>query len=240
MSKSIIVLLLALAITGCQSGSTKQQDSESNSPKKIGEAPEGGLFSSVFNKGPSKSIVLPPDLVSSANETVKQNHEEGTLALSERVLPDVIGATIISEEGRRWLKVDANAQAVWDTLAEFWAAEQVDLVEYKPAAGLMETDWFETSSRSERDKNRKLAAMFDRITGSGVSYDKFKIRLEKEGEEVTNIFVTHRTTKRLESEYSGQKVTDWQWVEGESDEEKIAQLLQVMVLLFESGSENPA
>ena len=150
MSKPIIVLLFVLAITGCQSGSKQEQESEPSSPKKIGEAPEGGLFSSMFDKGPSKSIVLPPDLVSSANETVKQNHEEGTLARSEQVLPEVVGATIVNEEGNRWLRVDTNAQAVWDTLADFWAAEQVDLVEYKPAAGLMETDWFETSARSER------------------------------------------------------------------------------------------
>lgn len=240
MLKPIIIVLLALAITGCQSGSGQQEDNERGSPKKIGEAPEGGLFSSVFDKGPSKSIVLPPDLVSSANETVKQNHEEGTLARSEQVLPDVVGATIINEEGNRWLRVDTNAQAVWDTLADFWAAEQVDLVEYKPAAGLMETDWFETSARSERDENRKLAALFDRITGAGISYDKFKLRLEKDGDEVTNIYVTHRSSKRLESDYSGKKVTDWRWVEGDSDDEKVAQLLQVMVLLFETGGQNPA
>lgn len=239
---SIIVLLLGLSLAGCQSGSKKEQDSEGqSSPKKIGEASEGGLFSSVFNKGPAKSIVLPPDLVSSANETVKQNHEEGTLARSETVLPEVVGATIVSEEGRRWLRVKANAQNVWDTLADFWAAEQVDLVEYKPAAGLMETDWIETGSRSERDKNRKMAALFDRITGAGISYDKFNIRLEKEGQEVTNIFVSHRSTQRQESNFnSPQKITQWEWVEQESDEEKIAQLLQVMVLLFESGGQNPA
>lgn len=241
MSKSIIILLFALAIAGCQSGSGQQQDTEQSSPKKAGEGSvSGGLFSSVFDKGPSKSIVLPPDLVSSANETVKKNHEEGALARSEQVLPDVVGATIINEGGNRWLKVDTNAQAVWDILADFWAAEQIDLVEYKPAAGLMETDWFETSSRSERDKSRKLAAIFDRIAGTGISYDKFKIRLEKDGEEVTNVFVTHRSTLRKESDFSQKKVTQWKWVEGESDEEKVAQLLQVMVLLFETSGQNPA
>ena len=57
---------------------------------------------------------------------------------------------------------------------------------------------------------------------------------------MTNVFVTHRSTQRLESDYARKKVTQWEWVEGESDQEKIAQLLQVMVLLFESGGENPA
>jgi len=244
MSKSIKILLLALMLAGCQSGSnsSKQPDGEPSSPKKIGSADEtgGSLFSSIFNKGPQKSIVLPPDLVSSANEQVRQNHEEGAVARRQEVLPEVIGATVINEQGRRWLRVDSNAQTVWDTLADFWAAEQVDLIEYQPAAGIMETDWIETSELSEADKKRTVALMFDRIAGTGVSYDKYKIRLEKEGQDVTSVFVTHRSTERKESDFANKKVTQWEWVENDSDQEKIAQLLQVMVLLFASGGQNPA
>ncbi len=244
MSKSIIILLLALMLAGCQSGSnsSKQPDGDPSSPKKIGGADGagGGLFSSIFNKGPQKSIVLPPDLISSANEQVRQNHEKGTVARSQEVLPEVIGATVINEQGRRWLRVDSNAQTVWDTLADFWAAEQVDLIEYQPAAGIMETDWIETSELSEADKKRTVALLFDRIAGTGVSYDKYKIRLEKEGEDVTSVYVTHRSTERKESDYANKKVTQWEWVENDSDQEKIAQLLQVMVLLFETGGQDPA
>ena len=96
--------------------------------------------------------MLPPDLVSSANDTVRQNHDQAKQEKSARVLPDVIGAEVVSDGGKRWLRVESDAQKVWDTLVQFWAEEEIELVEFKPAAGLMETDWIETGARSERDK----------------------------------------------------------------------------------------
>jgi outer membrane protein assembly factor BamC len=238
MPKLIVALLIALSLTACQSSGDKQAEPEANpnSGKKIGTAEEGGLFSSIFKRKPAENIILPPDLVSSANDTVRGNHDQGQQSRQEKVLPKVIGAEIVREGDTRWLRVDSDAQNVWDTLAGFWAEEQIELVEFKPAAGLMETDWIETGTRSERDKDSALRDFFNRITGKDTSFDKFKVRLERESETVTNVFVSHRATERKESNFnSPSKAIEWEWVERDSDPEKVAELLQVMILLFQSG-----
>ena len=193
------------------------------------------MFSSIFKGKEPRAIMLPPDLVSSANETVRENHEAAEKQVKERVLPQITAASVVNDGERRWLRVETDAQAVWDTLADFWAGEQIDLVEFKPAAGLMETDWVENNNLSEEDEGRNIARMFNRLTGQGVTFDKYKVRLERESDGVTLVYVTHRATARVEKQFSsGQKITEWEWVEKDSDEEKVAQLLQVMVLLFEN------
>lgn len=236
--KLTVIALLALSLVACQSGGGKAPEPQKSSAKKIGDAPvEGGLFSSVFRKKQPRAILLPPDLVGEANEKVRENHEQAALRESQRVLPEVTGASVVNADGRRWLRVEAGAQEVWDKLVEFWAGEQVDLVDSQPAAGLMETDWIDSGNLSEEDKNRTFARLFKRIAGQGTAFDKYKIRLERESAGITRVYVSHRSSERKESQFaSPQKITQWEWVEGDSDEEKVAQLLQVMVLLFEGAA----
>jgi len=231
MSKVLVLLFTLLLLVGCKSS---PQESADNGGRKIGSDTEGGgLFSSIFKGASPKSIALPPDLVSTANDKVLENHKQAEVASGEQVLPSVIGAKVVNQGGERWLEVEADAQEVWDTLADFWAVEQIDLVEFKPAAGLMETDWVSASAAAE--KKGVFSRLFNRVAGKGTSFDKYKIRLERDEDEITKIFVTHRFTEKKESNFNSQvRLTQWEWIEGESDQEKVAQLLQVMVLLFET------
>ena len=238
MRQLIVIALLTLTLTACQSGGGKAPEPEQSTAKKIGDAPtEGGIFDSLLSKKKPRAILLPPDLVGDANDKVRENHEHASLLESQQVLPEVAGASVMNSDGRRWLRVEADAQEVWERLAEFWAAEQIDLVEFQPAAGLMETDWIDTNTMSQKEEDSAFAKFFNRIAGRGTSFDKYKIRLEREAEAVTRIYVSHRSSERKESQFnSPQKITQWEWVEGDSDEEKVAQLLQVMVLLFEGAA----
>jgi uncharacterized lipoprotein len=244
MSRILLLIVLSLFLAGCQSTSDDSEQTKTTNPKKVGDDPEsGGLFSSVINKSSPKTIALPPDLISKANSKVKENHELGEQERnSQRVLPEIAGTRMMStDDGTKWLQVETDAQTVWDTLANFWAAEQIDLVEYQPAAGLMETDWIASDRPTEGNKPSVWASMFNRVVGKGTSFDKFKVRLDRDGDNLTNIYVTHRSTARKESNFVSQmRVTEWEWVEGDSDQEKVAQLLQVMVLLFENSAQEPA
>lgn len=238
MYKMIISVLLALALVGCQSSGSGKSDSEPNSGRKIGDSPESGsLFSSVFTRKQSQSIALPPDLVSSASDQVQANHARSEADKKNRVLPEVVAARIVGDGDKRWLRVDSDAQNVWDTLADFWAAEQVELVEYRPAAGQMETDWISANSRtSEGTRGEFIKTLFNRAVGQGVVFDKFKIRLERIGDNSTDVYVSHRSTEKQQAAtISQQKLTQYEWVDTGGDPEKVAQLLQVMVLLFESS-----
>jgi uncharacterized lipoprotein len=236
MTKYVATILLGLALAACQSTNEKSSAPDTSSSKKINGGDEsGGLFSTLFRSKEPRAIMLPPDLVSSANDKVRENHEAASRQEQETVLPAVAAASVVADGERRWLRVETDAQAVWDRLVEFWSGEQIDLVEFKPAAGLMETDWIENNNLSKEDQGRTFARMFKRITGQGVTFDKYKLRLERESEGVTLVYITHRATARVEKQPNSPiKITEWEWVEKESDEEKVAQLLQVMVLLFQN------
>jgi len=231
MSKVLVSIVTLLLLAGCKS---LPEESTEIDGKKIGsKTVEGGLFSSIFKGSSQKSIALPPDLISTANDKVLENHKQSEIASEQRVLPPVIGAKVVNSGGERWLEVEADAQEVWDTLADFWAAEQIDLVEFKPAAGLMETDWVSASAKSK--KKGVFSSIFNKVAGKDTSFDKYKVRLERDEDEITKIFVTHRFTEKKESNFNSPiKLTEWEWVEGDGDQEKVAQLLQVMVLLFET------
>lgn len=228
--KHLILILLVLALAACQFGGEKS-NSPSVSKKKIDQDPAaGGLFSSFFKKRSSKTILLPPDLVSSANDKVRENHEEANLNRQQQVLPEVTGADVIFQDGKRWLRVETGPQAVWDRLVEFWAEQQIGLVESQPAAGLMETDWIDRNAPSE-GKSLSIARLFGRITGAGALLDKFRIRIERESDRITRVYVSHRSTERKEINLSSPKNSELEWVSGQSNE-KEAQLLQVLVQLF--------
>ena len=244
MFKTLILISLTVVLAGCQSSPDKSSENKNQAQKKISTAQgDEGLFSSIRQKNAPRSISLPPDLISKANEKVKSNHDAAQQEnADQRVLPEVPGTRLMSaSDGKKWLQVETDAQTVWDTLVDFWALEQIDLVDFQPAAGIMETDWISTDRASRAKNNGVFATLFSRVIGKDVSFDKYKIRLEKESSDVTSIYVTHRSTVKRESNYqSQQRITQWQWVEGDSDTEKVAQLLQVMVLLFEGNAANAA
>jgi len=248
------VLVSALLLLSCSSGPKQEQARESQ--------PEAGdsLFSSTLNDYSRRSLEIPPDLLESAGEKVQAN--AGATADSddsgdsddsadsadsgpgaERVLPTIIGAEIQSDDERSWLEIDAGAEVVWKKLAEFWAFQEIDLVEYQPQSGVMETDWFaRNSSRAEKPGLSAVAVqLFDALVSRRTSVDKFTIRLERDGAERTRLFVTHRAQEKVARELRDlDKSVEFQWVERAQDPEKIAQLLQAIVLLFDSSADEPA
>lgn len=233
MNKCIISLLLALALVACQSSGERTTTHKPTTSRHADIEPvEGGLFSDFFKQKAPKAILLPPDLVSSASDKAQENHEQASLLKSQQVLPTVAGAEIVNQNGERWLRVEADPQAVWDKLVDFWAVLEIELVVSQPAAGLMETDWIDRNDPDDGE-GQSIAKFFDRITGAGVLLDKYRIRLERESEQATRIFVDHRYAERKEVvESSRHRNAEWEWVSGESDE-NVARLLQTMVLLFE-------
>ncbi len=238
MNKYIIPFVLMLALTACNFGGQKTTEPKFPNPRQAQTDPaEGGLFSTLFRRKAPQSIILPPDLVSSASDRARENHEQASLLKQQQVLPEVTGAEIISEKGKRWLRVETDPQEVWDKLVDFWAELQVNLVESQPAAGIMETSWIDVNAPAEGE-GLSFAKLLNRITGVGSLYDKYQIRLERESDKVTRVFVSHQSTERKAIHYTGsQRNSELEWVTGQS-EEKVAQLLQTMVLLFEGGRDS--
>ncbi|MDD9857471.1 MAG: outer membrane protein assembly factor BamC [Gammaproteobacteria bacterium] len=236
------VLVSALLLLSCSS-SPKQDQAREDQPDA-----DDSLFSTTLNDYSRPSLEIPPDLLESAGERVQAN--AGATAESaapgsgaEEVLPAVIGAEIQSDDDRSWLEIDAGADVVWKKLTEFWAFQEIDLVEYRPQAGFMETDWF--ARKGNRADSTGLSAvavqLFDTLVSRRTSVDKFTIRLERDGEDRTRLFVTHRAQEKIARELRDvDKTVELEWVERAQDPEKIAQLLQAIVLLFDSSTDEPA
>ncbi len=203
------------------------------------------------------SLQVPPDLLASSNEKVRENVEDAEKSPSENVasvslvnlqtqntasrapveevLPEIIGASIERDSARAWLKVDAEAEVVWQKLTEFWEFQKIQLVTRTPRAGLMETDWFTKDDLQKKGGVGQAASdLLAALTSSRTALDKFTLRLERVSPDGTHVYVSHRRKKRVATEYANQaRPNEYEWVEEEQDAEKVAQLLQAMRLLFE-------
>lgn len=225
---SVAVFLLAAC-----SSNPKPEQAGDESP----ESAEGALFAAAQDYNRS-ALEIPPDLLQSAGERVQANAAAG-VAGPERVLPQITGASIHSEAGKSWLEIDADAEAVWKKLTEFWALQEIDLVEYQPQAGIMATDWFaKKPNRSGKAISAIAVDLFNALVSRRTAVDKFTLRLARDEDDAgarTRIFVTHRAREKVAQELDDiDKTVEFNWVERDEDPEKVAQLLQTIVLLFDS------
>jgi len=109
------------------------------------------------------------------------------------VLPSVEKVRIERGGTQRWLVVDANADALWPMIREFWQDSGFLIDRELPDIGIMETDWAENRAKIPDSTLRRIIG---KVLDQAYSYperDKFRTRLER-GEEpgTTEIFISHR------------------------------------------------
>lgn len=224
--------LCALALLSCSSNSAPPADRGDDND-------EGRLFDALRERSRS-ALELPPDLLSTANARVRENAAAGA-AHTERVLPPTIGVEIRSKDGRQFLEIAADAEVVWEKLNEFWSLQEIALADYQPEAGIMETDWFSRTGNAATAGGALAVAsgLLEDFIARRTAADKFTLRLERAGDD-TRVFVTHRRREKIAKEFNNlQKSSEYNWVERDADPEKIAQLLQALVVLF-SGEDEAA
>ena len=172
-------------------------------------------------------LEAPPELVTpewdesltipqTANDRVSAVETYGK-ALDASVAPEFVDVSMRREGDLRWLEAEVDPVNVWPLLRSFWANQGVILDKDIPSTGIMETDWIEEidSSRSGVTGGREITA----------TRDKYRVRVEREPNAVTNIFVSQRKSEL-------QSITDQGgvWVTVNSDPEQEA---EVMVNLME-------
>lgn len=251
----LTVLLAASLLVSCSSNKGPIESTQGKDGRD-----EGNLFSlpNIFAKtDTNQSLELPPDLFATANDKVQANATETPSAnelqksalqklgagntAGGQVLPEVVEASIQSNnEGRSWLRVNSDAEAVWRRVSEFWLVKGVELTNYQPESGLMETDWFVVDeSLFSSDEKSKSSQFLNSFIAGRTALDKFSIRLQRREPNGTDVFISHRRREKISSSpHSGQRIVEYDWVEREQDAEKVAQLLQVIILLFRTDSKN--
>ncbi len=182
----------------------------------------------------SKSLELPPDLVSSANDQIKENAE---VFAQPRVLPEIVGARIQKQDDKVWLEIDTNVESVWNTVSEYWTTNGVSLVEYSPEAGTMETEWIkkETALSEGGSVVKQLfKSLLNTVANRNAAVDKYRIRFERISPNKTAMYANHRATARRAIERNRDEI-EFQWVELPENPERVIDFLQNIILIFDQS-----
>lgn len=239
----IALVFLAVLLLGSCSSSDKTASEELGTPRKLdpdAKPIRSGLGTKSRPKGQlykvqtSRQLELPPDLVSSVNNEVQQNIQSYDVE-EERILPEIIGARVVQDDAARWLEIDADVDSAWKAVLEYWALSNINLVEYNPEAGLMETDWIEESEYTEESDSRMrelASSLINQLTNRKTTLDRYRLRFERLSDSQTALHVSHRSIAKKGIHYP-KKLSSFEWVELESDPDRIAALLQNLILLFD-------
>jgi len=133
-------------------------------------------------------------------------------ALDASVVPEFVDMTIRREGDLRWIEAEVDPVNLWPLLRSFWASQDVILERDKPAVGVMETEWIEDIDSSQSE--------FTEVTEFTATRSKFKIRIEREPNAVTNIYVSQRKTQLQSITEQGAV-----WLDVTSDSESEAEML---------------
>lgn len=150
--------------------------------------------SDYINSSSTNPLETPPDLITpewedslkipkTASDRVSALDTQ-IPALGASVLPEFVDVRVRREGLTYWLEVDTDPVTLWPLLREFWQDEEFELAEDEPVFGYIETQWKQNLGRSAGTETQQES--FD-VTG-----EKFRVRLERQPNAVTNIFLTQR------------------------------------------------
>ena len=242
-------LALILLVSGCGSSlfQSKDKGTQSETPD-IKKLDPDATYKPLKNKtkktkaklykpATTVSLEIPPDLVTTTDQTVLDNLEEGKQNRI-RVLPEIVGARIVKKDGLHGLEVDTSVESAWKTVTRFWALSNVNLVEYNPEAGTMETEWIQEPG--VEDENASYLKTLGKdllsvLTRRNATRNKYRIRFERISADQSRLYVSHRRIARKEIS-RGKKTIGFEWVELPSDPNRVADFLQHLILIFDDPS----
>lgn len=116
---------------------------------------------------------------------------EGQAARAGNVLPQSRVARIHRDGQVRWIVVDADPEAVWPVLLDFWAVQGFNLEQASPQLGIMETDWAERYQRVENSGVRGILSRKANAIYATGERDKYRTRLERTADGGTEVYLTY-------------------------------------------------
>ncbi|MBT7542605.1 MAG: outer membrane protein assembly factor BamC [Gammaproteobacteria bacterium] len=188
---SILFFIFLLILAGCSDKPITLEDLSG-----IGEDIQGIFGKDDSDKyGKSGSIAMleiPPSLdnpdYSDSLKVPKSVDSTGnTLAFTDApVLPKYIDMDIRKEGTARWLEIQADPVSLWPYINQFWKAQGFEIAVDKPINGILETDWKKYEMNFEADSNLTNNEDYN----YAASKEKFRVRLEREPNGFTNIFLS--------------------------------------------------
>lgn len=190
----VLVLVSVLALSGC---SGKLIEGKKIDYKTAGKLPPLNVPADLAVPPASDRYAIPETAASAATYseyTEGQQVSRETGPSTAKVLPqDVDNARIERGGSQRWLVIDAEPEAVWSEVREFWQDAGFLIDRDTPEVGIMETDWAENRAKIGDSALRRLIG---KVLDQAYSYperDKFRTRLERGIEPgTTEIYISHR------------------------------------------------
>ncbi len=180
-------LIAVVALAGCASDRNKVDYKSARSLPPLEVPPD-----LATPQNSNRYVVFEQDGATYSDYTRARAAERG--ADQQQILPTQDGMRVAGEGNFRWLVVDAEPEAIWPTLREFWQENGFLIARESPESGVMETDWAENRAKVP---NSWLRRTF-RFIGADRAYstaerDRFRMRVERGTEPGTSeIFITHR------------------------------------------------
>lgn len=153
------------------------------------------------------------------------------------VLPAPPKARLERSGSQRWLVVEADPEKVWPTVRQFWQEQGFVLTVESPTTGVLETDWAENRAKLPMDFLRNtLGKVIDSIYSTG-ERDKFRTRLERNGDSLTEVYVSHRGMVEVVDKRSSNALKDAStdgtvWQPRAPDPDLEAEFLQRLLVRF--------
>lgn len=200
------------------------------------------------NRG--NALEVPPDLTQLSRDARYQvpgsvvtasGYQVGQPAatVGEATAAKSIGDVRIERAGnQRWLVVDRPAGKLWGPVRDFWQENGFVLERNDEKLGIMETDWAENRAKIPLDFIRRtLGKLVDGAYSTG-EMDKFRTRLERGGDNRTEIYISHRGMVEV---YSNEQKDQTKWQPRESNAELETEFLsRLMVKLGVSEAQAKA
>ena len=145
------------------------------------------------------------------------------------IAPQEMGGFRIERLGNdRWLSTTLAPEAIYPQVRTFWKDNGFNLVQDRPEAGILETDWAENRAKLPQDFIRSaIGRVLDGAYSTG-ELDKFTTRVERTATG-SDIFITHRGMAEV---YVGQRNDSTVWQPRPGDPQlEAAFLARLMVKL---------
>jgi outer membrane protein assembly factor BamC len=145
------------------------------------------------------------------------------------IAPQQVGAFRMERLGNeRWLSTTLSPEAIYPQLRTFWKDNGFNLVQDRPEAGVLETDWAENRAKLPQDFIRSaIGRVLDSAYSTG-ELDKFTTRVERTATG-SDVFISHRGMAEV---YVGQRNDSTVWQPRPSDPQlEAAFLARLMVKL---------
>jgi outer membrane protein assembly factor BamC len=157
-------------------------------------------------------------------------------ATTANVVPTGAIARIERQGTQRWLVVNMPPEKAWPILVDFWPSVGLVVEKSDPATGVLETNWAENKANLPQDIIRKtLGRLIDSVYSTN-EQDKYRARLERTGQDTSEIFVTHKGMTEVFTSSANDRTA---WQPRPPDPELEAEMLQRLLVRFDGKAVTP-